>query len=185
MENIKNRNILILSTIVLVASIIVHFLHRVLNVSKYWMDEHIIHVERLSLVLNIFLSIPILLLILTFFFYRKNNEHPIIPLLNTLTITFSSISMIAGGEGMVEYHFTLFMVVAIIGYYEKVNLIIIMTTLFTIQHLAGFFFLTEYVFGKTNYPFSMLVIHALFLLGTSGAIIWQTVEKRKLLAHLD
>lgn len=186
LESAKNRIILILSSIILIASIIVHFLHRVLNVSLYWIDEHPIHhIQQSDLVLNIFLSIPILLLITTLFFYRKNNDHSIIPLLNTLTITFGSMSMIAGGEGMVEYHFSIFMVVAIVGYYEKVNLIIVMTLLFTIQHLLGFFFLSEYVFGQLEYPFSMLIIHALFLLGTSGAITWQTIQKSKLLADLD
>lgn len=105
--------------------------------------------------------------------------------MNTLTITFSSMSIIAGGEGMVEYHFSIFMVVAIVGYYEKVNLIIVMTLLFTIQHLFGLFFLCEYVFGQQDYPFSMFIIHALFLLGTSGAITWQTIQKGKILADLD
>lgn len=114
-----------------------------------------------------------------------NREHPFLPLFNTLTITFSSVSMIAGGEGMVEYHFSIFMVVAIIGYYESIKLILIMTAIFAVQHLAGVFYISEYVFGTDSYPFSMVMIHALFLIGTSGAIIWQTANKRKLVADLD
>lgn len=183
---VKNRIMLILSLIVLLVSIAVHFLHRIMNITVYWVTNHSNHVaEQLSIITNIFLIVPILVYIATIIFYRLKKDHPIIPLLNTLTLTFSSMSMIAGGEGMVEYHFSIFMVVAILGYYESINLILITTILFAIQHVTGYFFLTEYVFGVTSYPLSMVVIHALFLLGTSGAINWQIYHKRKLAAVLD
>lgn len=180
--NVKNRIILILSMLVLVASLVVHFLHRVLNLSEIWGHQH---AEQLSLVTNIFLLVPVILFVVSFILYRTRKDHPLIPLFNTLTITFSSMSMIAGGQGMIEYHFSIFMVVAIIGYYEKVNLVLIMSGLFAVQHLAGYLFIGVYVFGTDSYPISMVLIHALFLIGTSGAIIWQTIHKRKLVADLD
>lgn len=142
-------------------------------------------IEQLPFITNIFLVIPIVLFAVSFYFYQTERGHPLLPLFNTLTITFSSISMIAGGEGMVEYHFSIFMVVAIIGYYEQIKLIIMMTSIFAVQHLAGFFFMSEYVFGTDTYPFSMMIIHAIFLIGTSSAIIWQTKHKRKLVENLD
>ncbi len=186
MLGIKNRIILILSVIVLFVALIVHVLHRFFNVSAYWIGEHGFHpAEQLSFITNIFLVLPILFLMITFFLYRLNKNHPLIPLLNTLTISFSSMSMIAGGQGMVEYHFSIFMVVAIIGYYETISLIVVMTALFAVQHIVGFLFLSEYVYGANDYSFSMVLVHALFLLGTSGAITWQIIHKRKLLVDLD
>lgn len=180
--NVKNRVTLILSALVLMGSFIIHILHRVLNISEYW-GHH--SVEQLDFITNIFLAIPAILFVISFYLYRNRKDHPLLPLFNTLTITFSSISMIAGGEGMVEYHFSIFMVVAMIGYYEQIHLIVVMTLIFAVQHLVGFFFMSEYVFGANTYPFSMMMMHALFLLGTSGAIIWQTHNKNKLLASLD
>ncbi|SFL98000.1 methyl-accepting chemotaxis protein [Gracilibacillus orientalis] len=179
--NKKNRIILILSFIVLAASIMIHVLHRFFHLSEFW-GHH--GAEQLIVITNSFLVIPIILFTISMLLYKKNSDHSLIPLFNTLTITFSSMSMITGGEGMVEYHFSIFMVVAMIGYYEKINLILIMTVLFAIQHLAGYFFLGEYVFGTNTYPFSMILIHALFLVGTSGAIIWQVIHKRKLIGDL-
>ncbi|HWL24513.1 MAG TPA: methyl-accepting chemotaxis protein [Ureibacillus sp.] len=186
MLNVKNRIMLLLSMLVLLVSIVVHFLHRVANISGHWMSAQEMHsAKQVAIITNTFLIVPILLFITSVIIYRLNKEHKIIPLLNTLTLTFSSISMIAGGEGMVEYHFSIFMVVAILGYYETINLIVIMTTLFALQHVAGYLFIPEYVFGVTSYPFSMVVIHALFLVCTSGAIIWQIAHKRKLAIILD
>ncbi|MGP4040330.1 methyl-accepting chemotaxis protein [Gracilibacillus sp. D59] len=180
--NNKNRIILILSFIVLIVSVVVHMLHRLFNISEFW-GHH--GAEQLIFITNSFLFIPIILFVVTLILYKKKSDHSLIPLMNTLTITFSSMSMIAGGEGMVEYHFSIFMVVAMIGYYEKINLILVMTALFAIQHLAGYFFIAEYVFGTDSYPLSMILVHAVFLIGTSGAIIWQVLHKRKLIGDLD
>lgn len=173
---------LILSGLVLTVSFIIHLIHRVLNVSDIWGHQA---VEQITFITNIFLLIPVILFIISFSLYQSKKDHRLLPLLNTLTITFSSISMIAGGEGMVEYHFSIFMVVAIIGYYEQIKLILVMTSIFAVQHLAGFFFMSEYVFGTNTYPFSMMIIHALFLIGTSSAIIWQTKHKNNLVENLD
>ncbi|GAA0488454.1 hypothetical protein GCM10008986_12700 [Salinibacillus aidingensis] len=182
LDKAKNQAILVLSAVVLIASFIVHFLHRVLNVSEAWGYEA---ANQIPMVTNAILVIPVILFVVSVLLFRKQKNHSQLPLFNTLTITFSSISMIAGGEGMIEYHFSIFMVVAMIGYYESIRLITIMTAVFAVQHLAGFFFISEYVFGTEAYPLSMIVIHAVFLIGTSGAIIWQTRLKRKLIADLD
>lgn len=180
--SVKNRVTLVLSALVLLVSFIIHILHRVLNISEIW-GHH--PVEQVDFITNIFLFIPIVLFGISFYLYNNKKDHRLLPLFNTLTITFSSISMIAGGEGMVEYHFSIFMVVAMIGYYERIHLIVVMTLIFAVQHLVGFFFMSEYVFGSNTYSFSMMMMHAIFLIGTSGAIIWQTINKQKLLASFD
>lgn len=181
---VKNRIILILSAIVLLTSCVVYFLHQSFHISEYF-GYH--HAEQLNLLKVIILFIPILCFIVTVLLYRIKKGHPLIPLWNTLTLTFSSIAMIAGGDGMIEYHFSIFMVVAILGYYENIQLILIMAGLFAVQHIAGYFFFSEYVFGSMGekYPFSMVFVHAFFLIGTSGAIIWQIIQKKKLLNELD
>lgn len=53
------------------------------------------------------------------------------------------------------------------------------TLLFVIQHLAGFFLFPEFVFGSSTYTFSMVMIHAFFLLATAGASVWITLNKQK------
>ncbi|UHA73825.1 methyl-accepting chemotaxis protein [Paenibacillus sp. 481] len=126
------------------------------------------------------LAIPILLLLATFWRYRSKPDHSHIPLLNILTLTFGSISMISGGGGGVEFHFSIFMVLAIAAYYERISLMAMMTTLFAIQHLAGFFFWPELVFGVSSYSFVMLTIHALFLILTSTATSLQLISKRRI-----
>lgn len=178
----KNKTILILSFILLIVSFIVHFLHRVLDFSHLLGHPH---VQQISTITNIFLLIPVFFFIISYSLYRIKKDHHSLPLLNILSISFSSISMIAGGDGMVEYHFSIFMVIAIVAYYESVILIVIMTAIFTVQHLAGSFFISEYVFGTERYSFSMVLVHAFFLVGTSSAVIWQIINKRKLVANLD
>jgi len=79
------------------------------------------------------------------------------------------------------------MVLAMIGYYESVTLVAVMTTIITLQHLLGYWFFTPYVFGVPigEYAFSMVLVHAVFLIATSGAIMWQTIHKRKLQNELN
>ncbi|MGN8646485.1 methyl-accepting chemotaxis protein [Gracilibacillus sp. HCP3S3_G5_1] len=182
--NGKNRVGLIFSFGVLLASVCVHVLHRVLHVSQMWHAHHGSSAAQSALVLNILLFIPIMLFLMTFLLYLRHKEHKLIPFFITLTITFSSISMIAGGEGMVEYHFSIFMVVAMIGYYERIDLISIMTTIFAFQHILGYFFFSNYVFGTDSYSFSMLLIHALFLIATSIAVGWQVILRQRLTENL-
>jgi len=102
-------------------------------------------------------------------------------------MTCSSMAMIAAGYGMIEYHFSIFMVLAIVSYYENIKMIMVMSAIFLVQHLAGYFYLTEYVFGmaKGTYSFTMLLYHALFLLGTAGALCWQIRHKRTLRQQLQ
>ncbi|OMF33845.1 hypothetical protein BK133_13740 [Paenibacillus sp. FSL H8-0548] len=129
--------------------------------------------------------LPIITLTVAAIFYFRNKEQVNIPVLNTLTLTFSSFSIISGSGGSVEFHFSIFMVIAVIAYYENIQLVILMTILFAVQHLGGYFFFPELVFGTDSYLFRMVVIHASFLILTSTATIWQIKSKLEITKRLE
>lgn len=184
----KNLLMLILSLGVVCLSIIVHVLHRGFHLfSDYLIFNNINALpNHLQGALNLLFVIPIVLVLISIFITIKNSrfkEH--LPLLNTLTLTFSSISIIAGGNGMVEYHFTIFMVIAIIAFYESVSLILISTVIFALQHFLGYFFAPELLCGTSDYHFWILMIHAFFLLLSSGATILQITTKKRYTRKLE
>lgn len=167
----KNHLMLVLSTEALILSLIVHFLNRVVNI--YGMPSYN------QFVLNIILIIPGVTLLVAMLMNKTESGRGKVPFWVMLTLTFASMSMISGGNGMVEYHFSIFMVIAMMSYYENICLLLIMTVLFAVQHIAGYLFAPVLVFGQSSYPFSMVVIHSSFLLLTSGATIWQINDSRK------
>lgn len=138
----------------------------------------------ISILQNIFLITPFIF----FFFallFRKNKQNHLLPLLITLSLTFSSISIIAGGGGLIEYHFSIFMVIALIAYFNSVNLIIISTVIFAVHHFAGYFLFPEILCGTKDYGFTLLMIHAVYLLLTSGANILLLIAKQKQTQRLE
>lgn len=171
-----------LSLIIVIATIAVYFLHH--QVQIHGAPYHILTDQRVTLILVL---LPAMFYIMTWLLSRWNAESNGISWLNMLTLTFSSIGMIAAGNGMIEYHFSIFMVLAIISYYENIKIIAAMTILFTIQHILGFFVFTLYVFGVPagEYSLSMVAYHAIFLVATSGALSWQIYHKRQLRLQLD
>ncbi|MCR8657339.1 methyl-accepting chemotaxis protein [Paenibacillus endoradicis] len=171
-----------LSLIIVIATIGIYFLHRQFMIHST--AHHIQNDHRITLTLVL---IPALLYSITWFLSRWNKERTAIPWLNMLTLTFSSIGMVAAGNGMLEYHFSIFMVLAMISYYENIKVILVMTILFTIQHVLGFLVFTEYVFGVPvgEYSLTMVSYHAIFLVATSGALTWQIYHKHKLRLELD
>lgn len=162
-------------------SIIIHIMHRGFN----FLEDYIIQqgmadiTNSNSLSLNILLAIPIVLLIISTILYLNKRDYEQLPTWLTLTFTFSSISMIAGGNGLVEYHFSIFMVLAIISSFSRVRLVIVSTIIFAIQHLAGYFWFPELICGTTNYRFSLLLIHALYLILTSLATIQLIINRQQ------
>lgn len=179
-----------LSLLAVLLSGIVHFLQRELGLFNYHMADHMsmntTEYTNYSIAHNILLLLPILLLIAcTYLYVRQHREHPLIPLLVTLVMTFSSISIISGSGGGTEFHFSIFMVVATVAYYESVKLLSIMTIIFAIQHLVGFFLIPELVFGTMSYSFTMLMIHAVFLILTSTATSFQIISKKRIAQQLE
>lgn len=162
----------------------VHLIHTYELIHMANMHGHgdlVVKPEYFQLVSIIFLAIPIILFIMSFVLFKYKPEHKSIALLITLTLTFASISTIMGGDGQVEYHFSLFMVVAMLAYYEDIKLVLVMTSIFIMQHLLGFFVpvVTVFVYGVDSYTFIMVMIHAVFLLVTAGATILQIHAKEK------
>ncbi|BBI34013.1 methyl-accepting chemotaxis protein [Cohnella abietis] len=129
--------------------------------------------------------LPIVTLIFAAYCYFTNKEHDYLPWLIILTLTFSSFSIISGSGGSVEFHFSIFMVIAAAAYYDNVRLILLMTLLFILQHVLGFLFFPQLVFGTEHYPLLMVTIHAVFLVLTSSATILQIRSKRQITDQLE
>lgn len=184
----KNKLMLLLSIGVTILSIVVHLLHRAYHIfGDYLLLNNMNAVpEHLLFLLNLLLFIPIILgLISVVITFTNTRFKKHLPLLNTLILTFASISIIAGGNGMVEYHFSIFMVLAIIAYYESIQLMIISTVIFALQHFLGYFFTPELLCGTSNYHFGLLMIHAIFLILTCCATVLQIFAKKKHTVQLE
>src|SRR5690625_2306005 len=125
--------------------------------------------QGMSTLLYIFLIIPILLLVVSLFIYRNNRQAQTLPLFITLTFTFTSIGMIAAGNGFVEYHFSIFMMLALIAFFRSIPLIAMSTVIFALQHFVGYFFFPQLLCGTPDYRFSLLLIHAVYLTLTALA----------------
>lgn len=173
-EQSKNQLLLYISSGVVVISLLVHLLHKQFNFLEHQVillngtAEHSGIVEWAT---NILFIVPIILTILSWLLYKKNSTNTGLPMLITLSLTFSSISIIAGGDGLVEYHFSIFMVLAFIASYQSIQLILVSTVIFAVQHLLGYFALPQIICGTENYAFSLLMLHAVFLILTSLATI--------------
>lgn len=181
MQSKKNIIMIYFSIFVVILSLLIHYIHR--NIG--WFDNYLLlspfhdtQTNDLNTMITILLILPIIFLLLAGIFYRKDHTHRLIPWFVMLTLTFGSISIIAGGNGMVEYHFSIFMVLASLIYFENIKIIITSTIIFAIQHLVGYFTFPELVCGTANYPFSLLMIHALFLIFTCIVIVVQLVARK-------
>jgi Methyl-accepting chemotaxis protein len=188
MQDQKNYLMLRLSAAAAVLNAIIFGLTKGLNPFQYHGGMHGSGYEMTAAILcaqMVLLFFPFVLLGYGTYRFLKDREDKRIPWINTLTLTFSSISIISGSGGGVEFHFSIFMVLAIAAYYENIRLIAMMTILFAVQHIAGFFFFPQLVFGTDTYPFLMLVVHAGFLILTSCATTWQIISKTKITGQLE
>ncbi|MEO4055167.1 hypothetical protein [Solibacillus sp. CAU 1738] len=168
-----------LTGLVVLLSISIHILHRVFG----FLDDYVVLLGVLNLsggltiILNLMFVTPIILFIIAAVLLKIDREHKLLPLFLTLTLTTASISIIAGGDGLTEYHFSIFMVIAIIASFQQVKMIIVSTVIFAIHHFVGFFFFPELLCGTPTYRFSLLLLHAVFLIMTAiatGIIIYNT-----------
>jgi len=127
MDRQKNRLMVLFASLSFVLSVFFHILNRIFNAmpvmhGHYPTETSLFNSEVLyQMSLNLMLLLPLLPLIAAIVLHVKQPEHSYIPALNTVTLTLSSVSLIAGGGGMVELHFSIFMVVAVIAYYERIN----------------------------------------------------------------
>ncbi|QAA31366.1 methyl-accepting chemotaxis protein [Clostridium manihotivorum] len=183
-KSLKNNLMLKLSLSTVFLILLVAILGRFL--SFFTMDD-MSTISNSSVVISYLIAlVPVILLGTAFYLYKfKSTEHKSIPLLLTLTLTFSSIAIIAVGNGLVEYHFSIFMVIAMIAYYDNINYILISTIIFAVQHLGGYFLFPELICGSHHYPFQMLLLHAIFLILTSVATIFMISSNKKNEASLS
>ncbi|XQY93084.1 methyl-accepting chemotaxis protein [Metabacillus sp. HB246100] len=170
----KNKLMLILSSIMVCISFLTHYLHRSIGfLSDYVsLNNYGTLSTQLMVVQTILLLIPFLFLLTAWLLYALKKGEKLLPWFITFSLTFSSISIIAGGKGLVEYHFSIFLVIAIISFYDKIKLIVGSTGIFTVQHLAGFFFAPQLLCGTTDYRFTLILVHAFYLILISSATIW-------------
>lgn len=183
----KNILMMYFAVFVVILACVIHFLHRYTS----WLDTYLVfayshesNVANDGMLIAIIFILPILTLLMAFVYFQKEKDHKWIPIFLTLTLTFSSISLIAGGNGMVEYHFSIFMVIAALAYFENVRLILISTAIFTLHHLIGYFAFPEMICGTSDYPLSLLMIHAIFLLLTSAIVILQIIIRYRFMAQM-
>jgi methyl-accepting chemotaxis protein len=132
----------------------------------------------------IFALLPFVFLLLSYFAQLNKAEFRM-SIYNSLSMTFASISMVVGANGMTEFHFSIFMVIAIIAFYQNVGLIIGMALIFAVEHVLGYFLLPEFIFGAKDYTFSMVMIHAGFLILMTGATVVYIISNRKATASLE
>ncbi|WP_338780735.1 methyl-accepting chemotaxis protein [Metabacillus sp. FJAT-52054] len=175
----KNRLMLWVSAVCIAVACGIQVIHRL-----FPMHMHMEHSGSHSLILIAAIILPVLLLSVAVFFYNQDTSHRLIPLFIVLTLNFSSIAMIVSGEGMVVYHFSIFLVVALAAYYDSIRLISVMTVLFAIPHLIAMFAFTDLFFGDHDYTWFMFFIHAFYLVLTSGGISWQIYSKNKYTSEL-
>lgn len=175
----KNKIMSFISIGVVIFALIVYILHsQFLLFSEYIILSGMAHEPKSALTV-VFLVVILILMTAIIFSFFKQHFNNYIPLFVTLALTFSSISVIASSNGMIEYHFSIFMVIALLAYYESIRLIVLSTIIFAIHHIVGYFTFPEILCGSSQYPFSVLLLHALFLIFTSGATIVQIVHKNK------
>lgn len=188
MNKQKNQLMLYITGFVVVLSAFVHILHR----GFHFLDEYLVlqgiigTMGTAPFILNTLLILPIVLFILSIYMYSKDDHHTLLPLMMTLTLTFGSISIIAGGDGLTEYHFSIFMVIAMIATFQSIKMIITSTVIFAVHHLAGYFLFPVLICGTSEYSFALLLVHAIFLIITSlstSIIIYFTQLKSREFAH--
>lgn len=176
----KNKVMNMLCLITVVLSFVVFALHQYTTLIPVMTMTGMDHssMNHIDVFRYILLGIPLALLVWSASIFRRNPDHSYLPVINTLVLTLGSIGLIAAGNGIVEYHFSVFMVVAFVAFYDSIALILLSTAIFAFHHLAGFFLFPELLCGEHAYSFSLLLIHAVFLLLTSGAAILIIVAKK-------
>lgn len=184
------RNLLMLITtfVIVLTSINVHLLHRFTDFAyAYTVLRNGVTGYPYSAATWVLFIVPLLFFV---FMLVSERKHPrSFPYWMMLTLTFASISTVAGGQGLVEYHFSIFVVLAILSFMRRIDLIVYSTLIFAVQHLAGYFFIPEIICGTSDYPFSLLLVHAVYLLLLSAVLITQihfrNVESARVKANED
>lgn len=173
MSLIKRNQLMLLTTLLIVmTSVVVHLLHRFTEFAyAYTILRNGADGYVYSGVTWVLFALPIIffgMMIVT-----AKRESVAFPYWMMLTLTFASISTVAGGQGLVEYHFSIFVVLAILSFMRRIDLILYSAGIFAVQHLVGYFLIPEMICGTSDYPFSLLLVHAVYLILLSVVLVAQ------------
>lgn len=183
---LQNKLLLHFSSVLVVFAWVVFLLNRYLG---FLQAEVMYRNGQLMTTTAVYIVLTLLLLMTALqgtgiVMYYKKPANKRLPLLITLTLTLTSIATIAAGSGLVEYHFSIFVVMALITMFQRKKLVLIASGIFLTQHLVGYFFFPELLCGSTTYSFLLLLIHAVFLIGiTIAASVMINQTKRSEMEH--
>lgn len=101
-----------ITSIVLGIAGLIYILHNVFGLLQTYIALMGIQspVGNMKLLFIALVVITVGLLVTSWLLFKKNNEHPRLRLLLMLALTHGSMLIIAAGNGLVEYHFSIFMV---------------------------------------------------------------------------
>ncbi|OCS93196.1 methyl-accepting chemotaxis protein [Caryophanon latum] len=178
---LQNKLLLHFSSVLVVLAWLVFLLHRYLGFLQaevMYRNGQLMTTTATYIVLMLMLFITVLQGIGIVMYYKKPANKRL-PLLITLTLTMTSIATIAAGSGLIEYHFSIFVVMALITMFQRRKLVLIASSIFLTQHIGGYLFFPELLCGSTTYSFLLLLIHAIFLIGiTIAATVMINQTKR-------
>lgn len=179
-NSLHNKLLLIFSSIFLFATMIVFILHQFFDFLEFQviLENASLQTNTTRFFVYILLAFIIFLNANCWFIYFKNANAPSLPWFITFALTFGSITMIAAGNGLVEYHFSIFVILALITMFHKKALLFTSAIIFTLHHFIGFFLFPTLLCGTSEYSFSLLMIHAFFLvlITLAGASIIQLMQ---------
>jgi methyl-accepting chemotaxis protein len=162
----KNKLLLIFATVLTGFAYTVFILHKFtpfLEKQRIMENGHLKGTDEYT-VIYILLGALTLLIAVSWYSYLKASSESLTQWFITLALTFSSITIIATGDGLVEYHFSIFVVMSMITMFHKLKYVLGSSAIFVVHHLAGYFFVPELICGSSDYSFSLLMIHAFFLI---------------------
>ncbi|KDN58876.1 methyl-accepting chemotaxis protein, partial [Exiguobacterium sp. AB2] len=184
----RNHLMLITTFVIVLTSVTVHLLHRFTDFAySYTVLRNGVTGYPYSTATWMLFLVPIIFFV--FMLVSEQKHHRSFAYWMMLTLTFASISTVAGGQGLVEYHFSIFVVLAILSFMRRIDLIVYSTLIFAVQHLVGYFFIPEIICGTSDYPFSLLLVHAVYLVLLSAVLVTQihfrNVESARVKANED
>ncbi|MGD6804520.1 methyl-accepting chemotaxis protein [Rossellomorea vietnamensis] len=179
----KNKTMIIFSGIGVVLTFAIHMIHQTFTVAAMH-GETSTHMGH-SPLLYAYLAVPLLLFLISLSLYKVNTQHKALPWLISVLFTFISLAMIVNGGGMVVYHFSIFLVVALIAFYDRVDVIALMTGIFALFHLGAMFAGTEMLYGSSEYTWFMFALHAFYLVLTSAGTSYQISIRNKYVRELE
>jgi len=180
-KTLQNKLLLIFATVLSIVALLVFISHQYFGL----LHVHIM-MENGQMMMNhikkIVISLLILLLLLNtvgWIMYKKYPTNYQLPWLIMLSLTLSSITIIAASSALIEYHFSIFVVMSLITMFHSKRLIFAAASIFTLHHLGGYFLFPELLCGAHDYSFTLILIHAFFLLliTVAAAVIIQHMQE--------